>query len=379
MNIITSFSHITHISQIADTTHWRNGALAWCGLQLIGIATASAQPRLVVEAEVMNIGEVLYQQPRRVVFNITNRGADPLQITSVRPSCGCTTVEWPRQAVAPGAMAEIAATYDAQMLGSFQKEIEVYSNASDEPIYLTLQGRVVERATDYTGTFPIDMGAVRLSTAAIEFDDVNRGDRPVAVIQIVNTSKGSYRPQLMHLPPYLSAAYEPEQLAGGRVGRILLTLDSERLKDYGLTQTSIYLARHLGDKVSIANEIDVSAVLLPDFSKMSIDDIMRAPKLTLSQDSLDFSPMAAKQKATQTMLLTNEGQRPLTIQAVQVYGKALGVSLANRVIQPGQQVKLKVSVNRKFEKLSKSKPRVLLISDDPQRPKTVIEVKMGNS
>jgi hypothetical protein len=331
---------------------------------------------MVVEAEVMNVGEVLYQQPRRIVFNITNRGADPLVITSVRPSCGCTSVEWPRQAVAPGATTEIAATFDAQMLGSFQKEIEIYSNASDQPTYLTMQGRVVERAADYTGTFPIDMGAVRLSTAAVEFDDVNRGDKPVAVIRMVNTSKGSYRPQLMHLPPYLSAAYEPEQLAGGRVGRIMLTLDSEKLKSYGLTHTTIYLARHFGDKVSAANEIDVSAVLLPDFSKMSIDDIMHAPKLVLSQDSLDFSTMADKRKATQTMLLTNQGQRPLTIQSVQVYGKVLGVSLADRVIQPGKQVKLKVSVNRKFEKLSRSRPRVLLISNDPQRPKTVINVKM---
>ncbi|MBQ7442741.1 MAG: DUF1573 domain-containing protein [Bacteroidaceae bacterium] len=339
-------------------------------------ATTWAQPRIVVETEVMNVGEVLYQQPRRVVFNITNRGADPLRISRIHPSCGCTTVEWPREDVAPGASTQIVATYDAQQLGSFQKELEVYTNAAPEPVYLTLQGRVVDHATDYTGTFPIDMGAVRLSTNVVEFDDVNRGDRPVAVVQVVNTSKGSYRPQLMHLPTYLSATYEPEQLAGGRVGRILLTLDSEKLKSYGLTQTSVYLARHMGDKVSAANEISVSALLLPDFSGMSIDDAHNAPQLTLSADSLDFSPLADKTKATQTLLLTNAGRRPLNIRSVQVYGKVLGVSLSNRVVAPGAQVKLKVSVNRKFEKLSKSRPRVLLISDDPQRPKTVINVKL---
>ena len=337
---------------------------------------AWAQPRMVVETEVMNVGEVLYQQPRRVAFNITNWGSDPLRITNVHPSCGCTTVEWPRQDVAPGATVQIAATYDAQMLGSFQKELEVYSNASSEPVYLTLQGRVVEHATDYTGTFPIDMEAVRLSTNVVEFDDVNRGDRPVAVVQVVNTSKGSYRPQVMHLPPYLSATYEPEQLAGGRVGRILFTLDSEKLKSYGLTETSVYLARHLGDKVSAANEISVSAVLLPDFSRMSIDDVHNAPQLTLSADSLDFSPMADKTKAEQTLLLSNTGRRTLNIRSVQVYGKVLGVRLSNRLVKPGEQVKLRVSVNRKFQKLSKVRPRVLLISDDPQRPKTIINVKL---
>lgn len=331
---------------------------------------------MVVENEVMNVGEVLYQQPRRVAFNITNRGSDSLTISNVHPSCGCTSVEYPREAVAPGATAQIIATYDAQMLGSFQKELEVYTNDSKDPVYLTLQGRVVERATDYTGNFPIDMGAVRLSTNVVEFDNVNKGDKPVAVIQMVNTSKGSYRPQIMHLPQYLSATYEPEQLAGGRVGRILLTLDSRKLMGYGLTQTSVYLARHLGDKVSAANEIDVSAVLLPDFSRLSSEDVQKAPHLTLSADSLDFSPMASKQKAAQTIILSNTGKRSLNIRSVQVYGKVLGVSLSNRIIQPGQQVKLKVSINRKFEKLSKSRPRVLLICDDPQRPKVTINVKL---
>ena len=343
---------------------------------LLSSAPFLAQPRMIVEADVMNMGEVVYQTPRRVVFNITNRGADPLVISRVQPSCECTKVTFPQQPVPPGGTAEIAATYDARMLGSFQKELEVYTNASSEPVYLTLQGRVVQAATDYTGEFPIDMGAVRLANNVVEFDDVNRGDKPVVAIPIVNTSKGSYRPALMHLPPYLSATYEPEQLAGGRVGRILLALNTEKLKNYGLTQTSVYLARHMGDKVSMANEIEVSALLLPDFSRLSAEDMMRAPHMRLSADSLDFSGLQGKQKASQVITITNDGRQPLNINSLQVYGKVLSVSLANRVIAPGQQVKLKVTINRKFEKASKTRPRVLLITDDPTRPKTIINVKL---
>ena len=40
----------------------------------------------------------------------------------------------------------------------------------------------------------------------------------------------------------------------------------------GLTQTSIYLARKVGDKVSEDNEITGSSVLLPDFSSLSAKD-----------------------------------------------------------------------------------------------------------
>ena len=127
------------------------------------------------------------------------------------------------------------------------------------------QGRVVSKLSDYSGSFPIDLGNVRLNINNIEFDNVNRGDHPMVELQIVNMGRKSYKPYLMHLPPYLSAQYFPETLSGGRIGKIMLTLDSEKLHQMGLTQTSIYLARKVGDKVSEDNEITVSSVLLPDF------------------------------------------------------------------------------------------------------------------
>ena len=58
----------------------------------------------------------------------------------------------------------------------------------------------------------------------------------------------------MHLPPYLKMEAEPKVLLKGKKGTIKLTLDASQLKDYGLTQTSVYLSRFSGDKVSEDNE-----------------------------------------------------------------------------------------------------------------------------
>ena len=354
------------------TKHLRHTAL----LVLMTVShVAWAQPRMETDQDVVNVGEVVFQQPRTVTFQMKNTGTEPLNIKTVHPSCGCTMVEWTRTPIAPGETGHIKAIYDALTLGSFQKELEVYTNASDEPVYLAMQGRVVSTVTDYDGSFPIDLGVVRLNTNEIEFDDVNRGDHPVAQLVLVNTSRSSYTPQLMHLPPYLTAKYMPERLAGGRVGRILLTLDTELLKNFGLTQTSIYLARKMGDRISADNEIAVSAVLLPDFSHLTATDIESAPHMVLSADSIDMGSIGTKSKLTQTITVTNDGQRPLEVSRLQVYGKALGVSLSDRTIQPGRSAKLKVTVHAKYLASSKSRPRVLLISNDPERPKTVIHVR----
>lgn len=330
---------------------------------------------MTLKSDVVNMGELTYQQPRTATFELTNSGTAPLQLTSVKPSCGCTSVEWPNSPIAVGQSAKIIATYDARMLGYFQKEIEVFTNASEEPIYLTLQGRVVATATNVEGDYPVDMGDVRLSTNTITFDNVNRGDRPEAHLYVLNNTRTSIKPELMHLPSYLTATYQPETLAGGRVGRITLRLNSERMKSYGLNEATVYLARKAGDKVTPDNAINVSAMLLPNFSHLSETDLKTAPLIVLSADSLDFSNPAGKKTVTQTLTIGNAGEKTLTISSVQLEGRAINVSLSNRIIKPGKRVKLKVTLLVDHVRADDPEPHILLITNDPTHPKVIIKVK----
>lgn len=322
------------------------------------------------------MGEVAWQQSKSATFELKNSGITPWHLTEVHSSCGCTQVTWPREDVAPGQTARIDVTFDAKLLGSFQKEIEVYTSASSGPIYLTLQGRVVTTVTDFTDDFPIDLGNVRLNTNVVEFNDVNRGEHPEIILQVVNNSRESYKPELMHLPSFLSARYVPERLAGGRVGRIHLTLNSERLKDYGLTETTVYLARKMGDRVGTDNEINVSAFLLPSFAKLSDKELAVAPTMKLSQDSLDFSDIGSKNKLTKTILVQNTGLTDLKVSNVQLHGRGLSLSLSDRIIRPSKTAKLKVTLQQGILSQMTQQPRILFITNDPTHPKTVIDVKL---
>jgi P pilus assembly chaperone PapD len=337
---------------------------------------ASAQPQLTVTRELQNVGDVMFQQPKSISFEIKNSGNEALVLKAVNMPCGCLQASWPQEAIHPGKTAKIELLFDAALLGTFQKEVEIYSNASDEPTYLTVLGRVVREAveTNYDD-FPIDLGNIRLSTNNVEFNDIYNGQQAEATLQVVNMSKQSYKPELMHLPPYLTARYLPEKLAGGRVGRIVLTLNSSKLKSYGLTETTIYLSRKLGDRVSPQNEINVSAVLLPSFAHLTAQEKAKAPQLQLSADSLDFGSLGTKRKAKQTILVTNTGQSRLTISSVQVQGRALNVSLSKRTIEPGKSAKLTVTVLTEQLRKAKTAPRILIIANDPKRPKVTLQVQ----
>lgn len=337
-----------------------------------------AQPSFVPDQEIRKMGEVLFQQPRKVVFGFTNKGNAPLVISDVHPSCGCTSVEYTKTEIPAGGRGEILATYDAKLLGTFTKYLEVYTNASDEPIMLSMQGRVVSSTVDFTGDFPIDLGNVRMSTNYVEFNNVNKGDKPVAEIQIVNTERGAFRPQMMHLPEYLSAEYIPEVVPGGRSGRVRLILDSEKLPMMGLNRTSVYLARYMGDKVGDQNEVQVAAVLLPAFSQLSSQQLASAPVMKLSTTDVQISAGNTKKNVTQTVIVTNEGKSTLTIQQMQVFNRAVAVGLSDRTIAPGHSAKLKITVTPSMLKKEKARPRVLLISDDPHHAIETIDITVND-
>ncbi|MCF0196703.1 MAG: DUF1573 domain-containing protein [Bacteroidaceae bacterium] len=355
------------------TDKYRRCAL-WIGVCLAAV-TAEAQPRFVADNDILKVGEVEFQQPKTFTLPFTNKGNEPLVVTAVTPSCGCMKVSYTTTPIAPGKKGEVVVTYDARQLGTFYKDVELQTNASDKPTYMAIQGYVTRELTDYSGDFPIDLGNVRLNTDYIAFDDVNKGDKPMAEVQLVNMERTAFRPQLMHVPAYMSVEYVPETVPPGKKGLIRVTLDSEQLPTMGVNQTSIYLARYMGDKVGHANEIAVSAVLLPDFSSLSRTDMANAPELYVPEPVVDLSGIQDKTKLSANVMLLNMGKSPLHFQQVQVFGKALSISLPNSTLNPGKSTKLKVTVTRKALETEKMIPRILLITNDPAHPKQIIEVK----
>lgn len=343
--------------------------LLYIGVMLVGIV-AYAQPRFVPDAEINKTGEVLFQKPHTIVFGFTNKGTKPLHIKKVHPSCGCTKVSYTRGNIAPGKRGEITVVYDAGILGTFSKYIEVYTNVEKDPEFLTFQGRVVKELSNYASGFPIDLGNVRMNTNFIEFDNVTKGSVVAAELQLVNTDRTAYRPELMHLPPYLHAEYVPENIPGGKTGVVRLILDSNALPSMGLNQTSVYLARYSGDKIGESNEIVVSSVLVPPVS--SATDGTMAPKMVLSTDEVIFQKDAKRLRAE--VLVANEGKAPLTIHNLQLFNHAVEVSLSNRVLQPGKSAKLKISVKKSWLSKFKSRPRVLIVSDDVENPVKIINI-----
>ncbi|HWB62708.1 MAG TPA: DUF1573 domain-containing protein [Chitinophagales bacterium] len=78
-------------------------------------------------------------------FKFTNDGKEPLVLSNVRASCGCTTPSWPKDPILPGKEAIILVTYNTQgRVGNFTKSITVTSNANPTTKIIYIKGQVVK-------------------------------------------------------------------------------------------------------------------------------------------------------------------------------------------------------------------------------------------
>lgn len=73
-------------------------------------------------------------------------------------------------------------------------------------------------------------------------------------------------------------------------------------------------------------------------------------------------------------MIRNDGKSVLKIKSLQMFTVGLQVSLNKQTLQPGESAKLKVTAEKRQLKTARSKPRVLMITNDPKQPKTTIKI-----
>jgi hypothetical protein len=120
-----------------------------CAVVLGFAFTASAQDNQKAEfkfnEEKHDFGKVPQGTPVTTVFEFTNIGKEPLILTEVRPTCGCTIADYTKTPVKSGDKGVIKITYNAAVASAFNKTIVVKSNAVTPEKYLNIIGEVIAK------------------------------------------------------------------------------------------------------------------------------------------------------------------------------------------------------------------------------------------
>ena len=99
------------------------------------------------EKELIDYGKIALNSNGERVFVFTNIGTQPLIITNIQSSCGCTVPKKPEKPIMPGEKGEIKVSYDTKRMGGFSKQITIFSNAKEATKVIRIKGIVEEAAS----------------------------------------------------------------------------------------------------------------------------------------------------------------------------------------------------------------------------------------
>lgn len=78
-------------------------------------------------------------------FPFQNTGSTPLIINEAKAECSCTTIDFPKQPVAPGQKGIIKVSFDTKSVYDRQdRTVEIISNATSSPQKIRFKGVVLK-------------------------------------------------------------------------------------------------------------------------------------------------------------------------------------------------------------------------------------------
>lgn len=121
------------------------GRVFYLGLFVCLVFIARSQSVIRFSDTKQSFGFVKKGELVKLNYPFTNAGNQPLIITDAKVECSCTSVEFPKQPIAPGQQGTVTVTFDTKSVYDRQDRIvEIISNAKNNPQKIRFKGVVLK-------------------------------------------------------------------------------------------------------------------------------------------------------------------------------------------------------------------------------------------
>lgn len=342
----------------------------------VAVLSASAQPGLRWLETVHDFGA--FHEDVGLVkcsFKAINETDQPVSVLKARANCGCTRPLYDKEPIAPGDTLTVSVAYDASgRPGAFSKQVRVETTAGKHD--LLIKGTVIGSPNTLATRYPVGVGDIRVSNSITPFGQALKGRVLSAAVNIYNPTDHDIRPAVDSLPSYIHALFRPEVIKTGEQGTLSLTAYTDRCEDYGVVTDHFVLIPDPEHSPESRTSIATTIIVNEDFSKLTPEELQRAPVATLSTEIVDFGRLSATDgKKTTTFTITNTGKSPLIVRRYFTADPAVGLHIDREKIKPGKSAKLKVTVD--CSQLHAPDPlnaRITLITNSPSAPSQIVRV-----
>ncbi len=352
------------------------------GLALWGVKAQNAT--ITFQEKKHNFGTIEERGGRAVhKFEFKNTGSAPLIIQRVTASCGCTTPNWTKSPVEPGKTGFIEVSYNPiGRPGAFTKSISVFSNATNEREILYISGHVnrgqtaVQNQTNSNVGFSARIGDLQLSSNRLSFGNLAKGDEVKSrTISVQNASASTMTVQFTNLPAHLEVQVQPQVLKPSERGTITINYNPAKAVEWGPVEDALMPLINGAKDANDKSGIQISAILLEDFSKMSTAEKQKAPILEVKSKNLHFGTIKKGSRVRGQVSIKNSGAKPLEIRRVLNHNSDIQITPVRSSIRGGRTENFKVEINTKFVPAGEYRKMFTVYTNDPMN--SVVNFNIG--
>ncbi|MEP5612920.1 MAG: DUF1573 domain-containing protein [Cyclobacteriaceae bacterium] len=306
-------------------------------------------------------------------FNFVNGGNQPIKITNVRASCGCTTPDWSKEEVMPGESGYIKARYNPRNRpGKFRKSLKVSTTGEQKTLFIA--GFVKPRPRDVLEEYTISSGDLRLKHRSLNFGKITP-EKPIEKsFDVYNAGNDSLSllKNLMEIPAHLKINLEPEHLAAREKGVLKIVFDPEKKDDLGFLSDNFTI--QTDTLLSEKNQFYVISTIEEFFPEMSAEELDNSAKLEIAERVYDFGKVMEGEVVDVEFQLTNNGREKLNFRKVKSNCSCVTYELRSQNLKKGKSQMLKLKFDTAGRRGNQYKT-VTIFSNDPISPTQMVTIK----
>ncbi len=315
------------------------------GLLLMAMAAFAQQPVITFQKTEHDFGKINEGDGRvSTIFEFKNEGMEPLVLSNVRASCGCTTPTWTRTPVEPGQTGNITVTYNPNgRPGRFQKTVTVTSNASSPTTKLYIKGEVIPKQAKPKNEYTVKMGDLSLKSKELNFGNMLKSANLTMSIEYANQTEQEITVDVLvnDKDKFLTPVLSLEKVKPGEAGTLNVNFDAAACNEYGPVSRSLYIMVNGKRQMTEEYRIDIKAEVAEDFAGV---DLASAPIIEM-EHQVDLGTVKAGHKITGKAVIKNAGVNPLYIRRLIFSDDTMVATPKSYTVKGGKSTVLNLSVN----------------------------------
>lgn len=351
-------------------------------LLMVAMAAMAQKPVITFEKTEHDFGQINEGDGKvSTQFEFRNDGMEPLVLSNVKASCGCTTPEWPRQPIEPGAVGHITVTYNPNgRPGRFTKTVTITSNATQSSSKVMIKGEVIPRSAKPVDKYPVKMGAVSLNTKNVKYDKIYKGQVKAREVLYANKTNEAVTIGLLYDNRFIDAQVSLTTVEPNQEGIITFVMNSANCNEWGDVVSGAYLVVNGKEEKTDEYKINITADVEEDFTKLSEEQLHAAPIVEIAK-SIDLGTVKAGSQITYKTALKNLGSNPLEVRRLfNNTGNYFTANVQKKTVKGGKSTNLVFTVNTKATKehgqqeVGTYSRQIELMTNDPKNPRVKINV-----